>query len=272
MAGKGKVFCDDDGQPARMIGVGMDITERKRAEQDARFLADASDALAALVDYESTLQKVARLAVPSFADWCAGGPARTTGGTLRRVAVAHVDPAKVELAHELHRRYPPDPDAPQGVWNILRTGKSEMISEITDDLLVATVKDEELLRIMRELGLKSYMGVPLRRPGQDARRHHLRRRRVGPSLRRRRPRRGRRPGPPGGASPSRTPGCISEVREADRRKDEFLAHAGPRTAQPAGPDPQRPAHPEAAGGGRRRRRAGAGDDGAAGAAHGPAGR
>ena len=47
-----------------------DVTERKRAEQASRFLADASKSLAALVDHGSTMQKVARLAVPSFADWC----------------------------------------------------------------------------------------------------------------------------------------------------------------------------------------------------------
>ena len=117
------------------------------------------------MDHGSTLQKVARLAVPSFADWCAVDLVEPDG-SLRRVAVAHVDPSKVELAHELHRRYPPDPDAPQGVPHILRTGKPELISEITDALLVETVKDEELLRILRELGLKSYLGVPLQARGK----------------------------------------------------------------------------------------------------------
>src|SRR5215470_1284354 len=108
-----------------------DITERKRAEQASRFLADASKSLAALVDYGSTMQKVARLAVPSFADWCAVDMVEPDG-SLRRVAVAHVDPSKVGLAHEWNRRYPPDPAAPQGVPHILRTGKPELISEITD--------------------------------------------------------------------------------------------------------------------------------------------
>src|SRR5205085_3676498 len=137
-----------------------DITERKRAEQAARFLADASKSLAALVDYGSTMQKVARLAVPSFADWCAVDLLEPDG-SLRRVAVAHADPAKVELAHELHRRYPPGPEAPVGVWNILRTGRSELLSEIPGSLLTEAAKDENLLRILGELGLKSYMGVPL---------------------------------------------------------------------------------------------------------------
>ena len=144
-----------------------DVTEskrseaaRKRAEQTAQFLADASAALAVLVDFDSTLQKVASLSVPHFADW-ASVDVLESDGTLRRVAVAHVNPAKVQLGHDLHRRFPPAPTAPNGVWNILRTGKAEIVPEISDDLLMASVKDNELLGIMREIGLKSYIGVPI---------------------------------------------------------------------------------------------------------------
>lgn len=121
---------------------------------------DDSAALAVLVDFDSTLQKVASLAVPHFADWVSVDVLEDTG-SLRRVAVAHVDPAKVQLAHDLHRRFPPDPSARPGVWNILRTGKPELVPEITDAMLVASVKDDELLGVVRELGLKSYIGVPL---------------------------------------------------------------------------------------------------------------
>lgn len=142
-----------------------DVTQRKRSDQTAHFLAEASAALAVIVDFDSTLQKVASLAVPSFADWATVDLAESDG-TLRRVAVAHVDPAKIELAHEVHRRFPPDPTVAQGVWNILRTGRGEIIPEITDDLLVQSIPDPELLGIMRQLGLKSYIGVPLKVRGK----------------------------------------------------------------------------------------------------------
>ncbi len=165
IAGTGKVFLGDDGQPLRMIGIGLDVTQRKRSEQTARFLADASAALAVLVDFDSTLQKVSSLAVPSFADWATVDVAEADG-SLRRVSVSHIDPAKVQLAHEVHCRFPPDPAAPKGVWNILRTGRSEIFPEITDELLVQSTNDEELLGIMRQLGLKSYIGVPLKVRGK----------------------------------------------------------------------------------------------------------
>ena len=160
-AGKGKVFTNDAGEPERMIGICMDITDRQRSVQTARFLADASAALAVLVDFDSTLQKVCSLAVPHFADWATVDLAESDG-ELRRVAVAHIDSAKVELAHELHRRFPPDPKTPHGAWEILRTGQSELVPDITDEMLVQSTQEAELLDILRELGLKSYIGVPLK--------------------------------------------------------------------------------------------------------------
>ncbi|HWB09821.1 MAG TPA: PAS domain S-box protein [Pirellulales bacterium] len=150
----------ESGGVNRWYGSSTDIHEQKRGEQTARFLADASAALAVLVDFDSTLQKVASLAVPYFADW-ATIDALEPDGTLRRVAVAHVDPAKVELAHEVYRRFPPNPSSQTGVGKILRTGASEIVPVITDELLARSVADEDLLSIMRRLGLKSYIGVPL---------------------------------------------------------------------------------------------------------------
>jgi PAS domain S-box-containing protein len=122
------------GQIIRWYGTSTDIDEQKRTAEVARFLAEASAALASLVNHESTLQLVAQLAVPFFADWCTVDML-AADGSLRRLAVAHIDPAKVALAHDLYQRFPPNPEAPKGVWTILRTGKPELVSEISDELL-----------------------------------------------------------------------------------------------------------------------------------------
>ena len=80
---------------------------------------------------------------------------------MRRLAVAHQDADKIALVHELMQEYPPDPESPSGAFAVLRTGKPEIIGEITDEMLAQGAKDERHLTLIRSLGLKSYICVPL---------------------------------------------------------------------------------------------------------------
>jgi PAS domain S-box-containing protein len=141
------------------VNVFRDITERKRAEDAARSLAEASRVLSESLDYELTLERVAHLAVPSLADWCVVDIVEDH--QVRRLAIAHADAARVELARQLQDRYPEDPEAPNGVSAVLRKGEPEMLSEITDAMLVAAARDAEHLRLLRALELRSYLIVPL---------------------------------------------------------------------------------------------------------------
>ncbi|HEY0083160.1 MAG TPA: ATP-binding protein, partial [Pyrinomonadaceae bacterium] len=155
------VILEDEGRPVGLRGVTMDISERMRHEANEHFLAEASTALSSSLDYQTTLATVARLAVPQFADWCAVDMVDEEG-TLRRLVVAHIDPAKIEWAHEIYERYPPDPADPHGLYHVLRTGESEFYPDIPDDLLVAGARDEKHLEIIREIGFRSVMLVPLK--------------------------------------------------------------------------------------------------------------
>ncbi len=130
------------------------------ARQQAAFLAEAGTVLSASLDYEATLTAVANLAVPSIADWCAVDIVDERGA-LQRVAVAHVDPAKLEYARTLEQRYPADPNAPGGVREAIRTGKATFMSRIPAALLDAAARDEEHRRILRELRLTSYICAPM---------------------------------------------------------------------------------------------------------------
>lgn len=142
-----------------------DITPRKRAEDALRFLAEASTILGNSLDYETTLRSVAKLAVPTIADWATvdmlGSDER-----LHRLAIEHADPSKVSLARALAERFPIDLDAPHGVGEVLRTGKPELLSEISDALLEASVPDPERRALIRSLGLRSAIRVPLRARGR----------------------------------------------------------------------------------------------------------
>ncbi len=135
-------------------------TEAQTSEWRSNFLADASTILSSTLDSEATLSHVARLSVPDLADWCAVDIS-DDDHSVRRIAVAHVEPAKVELANEIHRCYPPDMDAPHGVSQVMRTGVSELYPEITDEILTDVARDEEHLRLLRAAGLSSAMLVPL---------------------------------------------------------------------------------------------------------------
>jgi PAS domain S-box-containing protein len=151
---------DEQGQVRFAINIFQDITERRRAEQAQRFLTDAGAVIASSLDYEATLASVARMAVPALADWCTVD-VLDENQSLKRLAVAHIDPKKVEWAHELQERYPAEIEAGQGVPNVLRTGKSEIYPLITDEILEAAARDPEHLRIMREIGFTSAMIIPL---------------------------------------------------------------------------------------------------------------
>ena len=139
--------------------------EAQAAERRATFLAEATSLLSSSLDYEKTLEAIAHAAVPWVADWCGVDVVGEDGG-VRRLAVAHVDPEKIEWARRIAERYPYDPDAPGGVPAVLRTNRSELYEEVPDELLVAAAKDAEHLRIMRELGFTSAMVVPLSAHGR----------------------------------------------------------------------------------------------------------
>jgi PAS domain S-box-containing protein len=143
------------------INIIEDVTDAKDAELRQRFLAEAGQLLASSLDYEQTLEAVARMVVPELADWC-GIDLVDDQGDVHQVAVAHVDPRKVELAHELRRRYPPDMDAPQGLPAILRGGRAELYAEIPDELIERAAVDADHLRLIREIGMRSAMAVPMR--------------------------------------------------------------------------------------------------------------
>lgn len=152
-------------RPLKWLGTATDIDDRKRSQQQERFLATASSVLANSLDYQTTLDSLAHLTIPSIADWCAIDVVEKDG-TIERLAVAHTDPDKEELAKELHRRYPPKKEATMGQANVLRTGQSELYPHIPDSVLVETACDAEHLRILRELRLNSGMCVPLKARGR----------------------------------------------------------------------------------------------------------
>lgn len=219
------------GAGAEVVSFTIDLTAQKQAEEALRLLSEASGVLATSLDAEAALAALARLAVPRLADWCTVD-LLGEDGLPRNVAVAHVEPAKAALARELRRRYPPG--APAGLMHVLQTGRSELIPEVPERLRAGAGRDPELVRLLRELGLRSYLAVPMRHQG-----------RVLGVITFVAATSGRRFGPEDLSAAedlaSRAAVAVenarlyAELREADRRKDEFLATLAHELRNPLAP-------------------------------------
>ena len=148
------------------VVLSRDITARKRAALGEQLLVRAGALLTSSLDYRATAQQLAEMVVPELADWCAVDVMDLATGTLEPIAVAHADPARVLWAHELRRRDPPDPAAPNGAAAAVRTGRRQHFPEITDDMLRASARDAEQLRLLQQVGLRSAVVLPLTAQGR----------------------------------------------------------------------------------------------------------
>lgn len=151
---------DADGRVAFAVNAFQDVTAMKQREAKQRFLLEAGPLLYGSLDYSTTLARVAELAVPALADWAAVDIV-DEDGAVQRLAIAHQDPARVDLVRELEEHYPTPPDAEHGLPGVLRSGRSEAYFEITDELIEASAVDADHLRLVRSLELRSLMIVPL---------------------------------------------------------------------------------------------------------------
>jgi PAS domain S-box-containing protein len=155
---KSTLLRDDRGRPAATVTIIEDVTTEKTVQLRERFLSRATDTLMSSLDYEETLSNVAWLAVPEIADWCAVDLVDAPGQT-RRLAVAHTDPDKLALATELRQH---SANQEGGTERVARTGVAELYSEITEEMLVEGAQNERHLELLREVGLRSVIVVPMR--------------------------------------------------------------------------------------------------------------
>jgi len=211
---------DADGKMRGVVLVFRDVAERRRAEESLRFLAGAGTTLGALVDYRSTLQKVARLSVPFFSDFCVVDVFEQSG--IRGAATAHVDPLQDSHLRKMHERWPLDWQAANQFGDSVRNGKPHVISSLSDEQLRAMARDEEHHAALGQLAPCSLVAVPLLIRGKvhgallfgqavSGRRFNDDDLELAQELARRT------------AAALENVRLYEELRDADRRKDEFLA-------------------------------------------------
>src|SRR5687768_8426662 len=137
-----------------------DVTDRKKAEEDAAFLARATGVLNSSLDYHETLRSLADLIISGLADWCQIDLALDSE-TPRCVAIAHIDTNKRKFAEQLQERFPVDWSSSTGTPSVIRTGKSLIYSHITQEMLNRLAQSEEHLKMLNALNLRSVIVVPL---------------------------------------------------------------------------------------------------------------
>ncbi len=156
---------DEDGGLQGFSKVTRDLSHRKNLEDAERLLDQVTMTLASSLDISDTLQRASRLAVPGLGDWCLIDLAEE-GGRLAQAAAAHVDTQKEELARLLGRGPPSETEPGRGAWHVFRTGKTEIYPELTDPVWAAALLGTEHPELLRELGVRSYMCVPIQGRGR----------------------------------------------------------------------------------------------------------
>lgn len=158
----GRLIRDDADKPVRLVGVCTDVTEKHRADEVARFLIEASDVLASSLDYDVTLSNVARLAVPTLADYCIIDLLEPDSDVaIRRVATAHADPAMDTILDRV-REFQPVLDSDGIVARAIRSGTAQIVSPISDVVLEASAAGRAGHQsALRELNPHSILCAPL---------------------------------------------------------------------------------------------------------------
>ena len=134
-------------------------------EDTLRFLGEASRELSSSLDDEAILRNLSHLAVPRMADWCVIYLVHEDG-TVRRLEIAHADPAKLALVRRFAGQDSSDPRHPHPVLQAIATGKPQLMTEIPEAVLRGAARSEEQYQLVQELGFKSAMIVPIIMRGQ----------------------------------------------------------------------------------------------------------
>ena len=211
----------DAGEVQGFIAVIADVSERKRAEEEQKFLGDATTLLASSLDFETTLDAVARLAASYLADYCLVDLLEDDGH-IRRLVVAHRDPERAAAWREMQARFPVAPDSGHMLVRVLRTGRAELYGELDEAALEGAIPEAEQRAELRGFGVASAMTVPLVARGrivgavsfvaaESGRRYTARELRLAEELARR-----------AGLAVDNAR-LYLRAQEANRAKDEFLA-------------------------------------------------
>ncbi|WP_437599153.1 ATP-binding protein [Sorangium sp. So ce590] len=157
------VLFDEAGRLRGFAKVTRDVTERRRVHEAQRILVSAGQILGESLDFEETLRRVVRVALPDFAQICVL-LLQDESGALERQVTAHADQS-MAAATELLGKLTAD-SAGRGIGKVLRTAQPELIPRVTDSFVRAISFDQAHYEALRSLSLASHLAVPLTARGR----------------------------------------------------------------------------------------------------------
>lgn len=156
---------DEAGRHHGRVWFFRDVTEEHRQVQSSSVLAEASRLLAASLDHETIASRIATFIVPGLGDWCAVDVIGEDGH-FHRIGAAHVDPARLAVLRELDRRYPLRANAGRLRGRVVATAEPIALFDLDDATLRAQARDDEHFDLLRQVGMRSAIWVPLSTRGR----------------------------------------------------------------------------------------------------------
>ena len=150
---------DADGLVRQVVNTFRDVTDERWSRDSRLFMTEAVAALSSTLDVHEAARRLTELVVPQLADYCTVHLLEPDG-SVSPVALAHADPKRLSIARRLQKLRPVDPNAPTGVARVIREGALEFVPAIPYEMIEAAFEGEEL-DLVRQLGLRSYVSVPL---------------------------------------------------------------------------------------------------------------
>jgi two-component system CheB/CheR fusion protein len=162
-----RAYRTSGGQIDGAIVAILDINELKQsvlvaeeATRAATMQSQASALLASSLDYETTLESLARLSTAAFADWCAVDLVNEDG-SIRHLTVSHANPVLRDLALQFQEAAFSEPERAPGAPQALRLRKSVLLTDIAETELTGVQPEGKITQIINALGVRSLISVPL---------------------------------------------------------------------------------------------------------------
>lgn len=131
------------------------------AQRRMTFLAAANEIIArSALDLDKTLNELANVTIPAIADFSVVN-LLTEDRMLAIMAVASGPPVRAALAENLMHQPRLDPKSENAVAQVVRTGKAMLFPTVDDAVLASVARSPDHLGLLRGLGVRSMMIVPL---------------------------------------------------------------------------------------------------------------